>query len=458
MKKTSFLFITAVITFLLTGCGEMNETKLLKKVEHATKNKTLSSLSTSVNSDLSINMQDVSANINLSLSMDAILDSKNNTAYFSVDTTFNVLDSATTGSQEIYIVPENDVLIQHVHNVNTDSWMKKPYAAELSNLSTKGFLTGFNTKNFILQEEIETLNGTEVYVLSYLMPGDDLQNFYSNEDETTIIECLLDTDAFASIDLSPVEFPITIYIDTQSYLPVQMSVDIENTNFSIGALFADSLDPTEDFEINFIAENLHIVCDSFSFESVEVPALPDYKEASSIDSSTNETTDIETSDETLAETFTEETDSSAEDTPKVSDTTKSNSYSISSGDTTLTVVPPANWIAESLTNDMISICDTEDYSTLINYFICSDTSSEAIYDYIESDIVSFYKQNNLYAEHGYSDEVSPVDCIWFKCTDDSMVYYAWMKLTDTDYVLMEIDCYSNENMNAIISQAISMIL
>ena len=160
-------------------------------------------------------------------------------------------------------------------------------------------------------------------------------------------------------------------------------------------------------------------------------------------------------DESAAEdTSSSETSSSASSNGS---STVEGGYVITKGDASAAIIPPANWLIEKNSKDMLTICDSVDYQTLITFYMYNNTSSDTLAAYMESDIIPFYQNNNSYIEHGYADDSLYADCIWISCQDGSTVYYAWMEVNGSNQVVMEIDDYSGQDMYELIPQILSMI-
>lgn len=153
------------------------------------------------------------------------------------DLTMDMAGESENIQFEMYVQATDDGGELYVHDTSTDSWYKMEYEAA-SMIVTD--LTDVQDK-LTLAEETEEIDGTECYVMTGTLNGEDLMNVLKNsEDEEDVNSAKEIEDALAELeqmlgiqfDLKNLVADFKICVDKKTKLPVSYSVDLGDTDIS----------------------------------------------------------------------------------------------------------------------------------------------------------------------------------------------------------------------------------
>lgn len=451
MKKHMIFLTAAAMAILLTGCGGMTKEKILQEMETAVEDKNISALSMILDMDMAFGAEGITVDIGMDMDMNIQLNVEKKSAYLDMNMDIEAVGETMSETMQMYMLPEDNALVGYIHTGSTDTWEKQDLGTDLSIFEetaseekSGSVLSNVDADSITLAEETEDLDGIEVYVLSYTLTGEEIQkSFDESEYSSTIedaikengLEDLEGMDELASLfdfDFTSMNMPVTVYVDTKTYLPVQMTMDIEGLEELINPLLSGIMAMTgEEMEMTMTIETLNAVCTDFSYDAVEVPALPEgAKEAA-------EAAELAITDG---------------DTALAND-----SYIIQEGSSAVTITPPSGWILDASDYDYVSIYDKENYNFYISFAMYEGMTSDDFSTYVENDMVSFYQENGYYTAHGWTDKSLSFPCFWIECNDASVLYYTWIEVGDNGHVFIEIDDYSGQDMITTLSLALSMI-
>jgi hypothetical protein len=112
-----------------------------------------------------------------------------------------------------------------------------------------------------LAKEIQKIDDKETYVLSFSVSGDYMAK------QGMDMEQLMGL----GVDMSDISFPMTMYIDTESFLPVRVTIDMESMSDMIDQMMAESMGDMG------VEMKMEVKCENFVSNmtyNVEVPAVP----------------------------------------------------------------------------------------------------------------------------------------------------------------------------------------
>ena len=118
-------------------------------------------------------------------------------------------------------------------------------------------------KNISLDEDLQELDGREVYVLRY---------------DSTLLEIIKKTgDETIDAELEKISVPYVTYVDTQTLIPLRLEISVSDMDDVISKLIYAAMEgnAAEDVEnIHVEISEYTITVDNFVFGAVEVPDIP----------------------------------------------------------------------------------------------------------------------------------------------------------------------------------------
>ena len=192
--------------------------------------------------------------------------------YASTEVQAKLFGKDFAGSFELYTASGSSGLDTYIHLVNGDSWYHQHTSMVPTDLLDQYGITACNgkwtPKNLTLAAEPQSLNGESVYVLN---------SSFAASDVLRAINSPVGEISFEKMDLSGLELMVTYYVDTDSYLPVQIDIRYQG----IGALIGDLLTKYAGEIMGSMAASLKVdvttyreVLSGLVYDPVEVPQVP----------------------------------------------------------------------------------------------------------------------------------------------------------------------------------------
>ncbi len=118
-----------------------------------------------------------------------------------------------------------------------------------------------------LAEETQEINGTEAYVLTFSLSGDQMEEFLSAATSVGGSELGM----FENMDLTGVSVPVTLYVGKKDGYPVRMQMDMTEMG---GSLFAGALGVSgQDYDINIRKFTVNV--DMSGFNTIDRISIPE---------------------------------------------------------------------------------------------------------------------------------------------------------------------------------------
>lgn len=448
MQKRLILLTSITAAALLTGCsGKMTKENLISEMSAAAEGKTLSELVMDMDMDMSISTQGFSLSIAMDMDIASKFHAEAKEAYLDIDMSYEMFGETVEEAMEMFFIPEGDDYIAYTYTESTDTWEKSTYdnvfeMLETSNSDTSDSFELLNKAT--LAKDKETIDGTEVYVLNYTLDGETIKEVYEASDMYAKIKDALDElsedddlSTLFNLDLTTLEIPITMYVDAASYLPVQMDMDLNGLDTLLAPLFDEIMlltDTDTDFQLSF--DTMHISLKDLSYDAPEMPELPEEALMASEESDDEEEFGYEEAFDPII--------------------AAGESYTVSEDDVSVEITPPVGWYVYPADDTLDFTMYNNEDSTM--YFTCSiftDSSEDDIEDYID-ELIDIFKDSEYYGGHGFADAHSSMDCAWISY-DNGMLYMIWYEISPSNYVFMEYDDYTGQDLDAIMNQVESFL-
>jgi hypothetical protein len=276
MKKALALVLVFAMLFVVAGCGnkdnggskaDLTAREVADKMIEAMSK--VESIQNDVTFKMDINMA-ISADgesLDMGMAMDMDMQTISSTnpvaSYSKAVMVMDYMGESETQTTETYLVEEDGEYV--TYTLVEDYWSRSVVDDEekdkLVNGVNYGYLNEMKDEDLNLAKEIQKVDDKKVYVLSFNVSGDYLSEQGMDMDELMGM----------GVDMDDVSFPMTLYIDTESFLPVRATIDMDAMTDMIDQMMAQSMGDLG------VEVNMEVKCEDFvsniSYD-VEVPAVP----------------------------------------------------------------------------------------------------------------------------------------------------------------------------------------
>ena len=235
--------LAAAVCFACTGCGKMTEEKLMENMGKAMEGRTFfgGDMDLVLGMTYSVDMMEIPMAIDMNMDMGGrILCSYEPLGlYYDVSTQTDIQadiggetqNESVSDQTQIYTAQEDDNFAIYSHSGTSGQWSKTDIDSSvidsLFRLITEAAETSESeesTEGITLDEESASLNGRDVYVLHV-----DSSSQADSEAFLTAMESILPQfgSSFSTESLDSIKGSTVMYIDQETFLPVQMECTIE---------------------------------------------------------------------------------------------------------------------------------------------------------------------------------------------------------------------------------------
>ena len=235
--------LAAAVCFACTGCGKMTEEKLMENMGKAMEGRTFfgGDMDLVLGMTYSVDMMEIPMAIDMNMDMGGrILCSYEPLGlYYDVSTQTDIQadiggetqNESVSDQTQIYTAHEDDNFAIYSHSGTSGQWSKTDIDSSvidsLFRLITEAAETSESeesTEGIMLDEESASLNGRDVYVLHV-----DSSSQADSEAFLTAMESILPQfgSSFSTESLDSIKGSTVMYIDQETFLPVQMECTIE---------------------------------------------------------------------------------------------------------------------------------------------------------------------------------------------------------------------------------------
>ncbi len=176
-----------------------------------------------------------------------------------------------------YSVIEDGQIINYNYTGITDSWERMDSgisSAEYEEYLLKApELTSASPEAMTLEEETTTIDGKEVYVLRQNMTGESMEALLSELGSMNEM-----MEIFEGKSMSELNAPTVSYIDTKTFLPVQIEMSIEGMDEFLNQILSETMEyagaAEEDSVIAVSVPKCEMVMKNISYEAPVIPEIP----------------------------------------------------------------------------------------------------------------------------------------------------------------------------------------
>lgn len=277
MKKMLALFLAAAL-LVSAGCvrkedggskvtltaGEVCD-KLVTAMKAVTEVKTVSTMSFTANIAMDSDGMSFDMDFSSEITMESMVSGDPAAGYFKSSTVTNMFGTAEEEAETVYVVPEDGEYKIYTHDQTVDDWEFEPdyddeYRDKMDDLTDFRFLSIIDEQELTLADKTESVDGHDTYVLTATVSGKLLDKLGMDADDM-------------DVDISKLSVPVTVYVDTETFLPVRLIVE---TGF-LKDLFVEqfSEDMMDGMEGATLDASFEDFVRDYSFDGVQVPALPE---------------------------------------------------------------------------------------------------------------------------------------------------------------------------------------
>lgn len=266
-RRVLALAAALTITLALSGCGKMTAGKLVVRTAAALAEKPMAGQTMELDLELSVGAGGLSLDMGMDLTARMLMAFDPSRAYLDAVVSMEVLGRDISETMQIYAQSDGDTLTTYTHTDTGNFWKKA--TAALPDGEDGGNLDWLKAKpveELTLAEETETVDGHETYALRCTVSGEELQKLLS----------AMGTAAQAEgVDLAALEVPAVFYIDTATFLPVRMELEIRGME-ELAAGLVDQLlgDSLFSLDLELEVGDVTVVFKDIGYDPVEVPQVP----------------------------------------------------------------------------------------------------------------------------------------------------------------------------------------
>ena len=408
-RKTHMMLLFAGMTiFALTGCtSKMTAEKLVNEVITASQEKAATEVTSEMAFDMSMTAEGVSMDIELEVISDSQVSYDPYVSYSDTALKMSIAGQETNTNTEIYSSLEDGMITNYTYVEATDTWTKEE--VEMDDETTDALLsnmTGFSDMKdiaFTLDEETQTVDNQEVYVLSGILTGDMINDTLS---QLGNFESLLGTEENIEFDFSSLTIPTTYYISTTTFLPVQIEMNIDGMGDMMNSLIASMLgDESAALGMTLDIGTVSMVMKNISYDPVDVPTVPESALYAIL---------MESFEQDLGD----------------------GSYVLWDSGDAARITAPNGCELSSLTNTSIVFMNNAG-TQMISFNLYYNFTAEDFTYSMEDGVLENFKLTGYYSDHGFDTVKTAGDAAWFKFTDGSSAYYTWLPVGENSYLLIE---------------------
>lgn len=280
MKKALALVLVFAMLFVVAGCGSKDDggsgskapltaREVADKMIEATSkvDSVQSDITCKISIDMAIEADGTSFDMDMKMdmAMQTIVSNDPVTGYFKSEVAMQVMGMDETQTSEVYLVQEDGEFVTYTYTPDDESWERtvadEEYQDKMAQGTDYSYLKDIKDDDLTLAKKTEKVDGKDTYVLSFTVSGDYLENMGMNLDELM----------GAGIDMSKISYPMTMYIDSETFLPVRVTVEVDGLSELLNEVMKQSMgDMGADITVDAKFEDFVTVMTY----NVEVPALP----------------------------------------------------------------------------------------------------------------------------------------------------------------------------------------
>lgn len=440
-KKFMPLLIAAAIAAVLSGCltqepdptpasttaqslptvpttaaptePEITAHYLASQILLASKDKGVHTMQATVNMDVAFGVSasgfNMDMEMNLDLNMDMCMSNEPFSQYMDMYTTVTFADTITTEHEQTYALLENGTVSTYTYTESLDTWYRTGSDVTPESMPQQepsyDWLVKKSSDELSVEDGLRRLNGTQVYVLQCTIDGEELQQVMQSVGFSE--DSLFSGDSVTSgeQDLSAICAPTILYIDSESFLPVRIEIDLQGMDSLLDEILGeDFASLPEGMDWNISIPKFTMIFSDIGYEPVEVPQLPqeavDYVTQSGAD-------------------------------PDLGDGT----YVIQESGDAVRITCPQDWYTEVWDYSTIQL-HNEYYTQYATYTMLTDMTREDLREYIRINFIPELISAGYYTSREDGPTIGDYETIWVK--DDEVNVYCAYKQVGSSWLLVTV--------------------
>ena len=400
---------------------------LLNEMESAMAENRITKYDTAFGFAMEIEMEtdglEMSMDIAMDLAIDAVVAMDGSASYANTTTHMKMLGMDITDSSQVFTLVEDGTVVTYTYSDTVGQWMFADTGLTLEEHDDLGtnndWLLELAPADLTLDELTRDLNGTTVYILY-------------TESVTEFSESMAESIAgTVDADLSQVKIPTEIFVDTETFLPVQVNMDIQSMMDALCESLAASLvgEVTEETKITMTAAP---VSAHFAYGETELPELP--QEARDQAHNAFPITDLPTEGE-------------ASDLGN-------GSFVLPCGSEALTITCPENWSGEVYdTNNVWTY--NEDQSLYADFYYLTGWTEDDFRDLVQQDADDL-KDNDIFASSGEGPAYEGFTTMEAIGEGESSCY-AWTPMGEGYFLVLLVDLTAEPDFETMLQDILGLV-
>lgn len=415
IKRLAFLPMLLTLLFALTACGLTPE-KVLQKTEAATEEQPLSGFRVTMSTDFSMNVAGTVTEAELSAAADVRFSREPLSLYADMEVTAN----GVTQTMELYGLMENGKPMLYIYDPANDLWSRSELETNSLAAAPEGAeQTGLDSSLFTLTEEVALTDGVTAHRLSCTIDATMAEDYEEAAAEVG------KQFGLGEVDLSRMRIPVDLFVDTETFLPVQADLSVEGLDETFAPMLSTLLGSAGE-GIQFSMGDIRLSLTELRFGEQAVPQLPEDAPLR---------VDILTHD------------------PDMGD----GSYVIKSIYDAVRITCPKGWTVGEATYFYLPLMRNDGYRA-INFVTQEKSKATDSGLYTVSAVLELLKQNGTYHSDSRGEKMGDYELAWLRDTNGIYYAYGWKHLSDNTLLLIEvIDGTGTYNAKTLLTPAIEMV-
>ena len=434
MKKIVALALCLVMVLgLMTGCQKAMDAKTVyQNMSEAVKAVTAQSADVEMDLEMKMSTMGMTMTVGVALDMTSMVKSDLSSMYMDMGMEMKALGETEETKMEMYGIMEDGAMVYYTYDSTEDLWVKTSmdeYADMMNKLKGMSMqFTDVTSDSLFLAKLPETINDRKCYKLTEQINGESIQELMGDYMTTALNQMTgaeeLDEESMAQVeavlkglDWSKLSGSVVYYVDTESFLPVEMSVEIlgmgDVFNSMISALLEQAAAEYEEYaeeipEFSIEVPTLKISSKNMAYnDDVQIPELPQEAIDNAVD----------------ADAVMDDQDS---DTELLNPPQADGSYLMTMGSNYVRVVLPEGYTAY-MTDAEIVIGMSEDELNYVSYVLMPEMAGEDMRNNFVDEIL-WAQTEDYYKSHSEVGELNGFATASLIYNDDTSIWYAWKEL------------------------------
>ena len=393
IKKIAFFFLIATLALVLTGC-KLTPEKAVDKMTEALAQNPPTKASVQLSMEFSAEIDGTATSAKMSSDADLLFSADPFQLY--ADLTLEM--DGTSMPMKLYGLLEDGKPVFYVYDVSSDLWSYSPME-EITTLPDPTVISPVSLDSSLVEltENVTLPNGTAAHRLTYTVDGSMAEGM---EDALAALGDVMDV---SKLDMSSLRIPMNLYLDTETFLPVQMDLSVEGIDEFIQSIMGAMLGSSADFKFEIKDFTFDVTP---GYGEQRIPQLP--AEAPLYIEIQNHVVDQ-----------------------------GDGSYVIRSPHDAVKVTCPDGWYVDSYEYYCITLAHNDGYRA-VSFYVQEKASVKDSGLYTVNNVIENLRSMGLYHSDGRNEVSGDYELAWVRGTDGFFYIYGWQHLSDNTLLLVEI--------------------